>query len=151
MKITRDLSFNIDGDPKPQPRPRAFARMVGNKSVARVYDAGTAEGWKARVVVAGSPVRPTEPVTGPLVITLSFRIARPMGHYRTGKNAHLLSSQAPIDHTAKPDLDNLAKAVLDALTQDGWWRDDSQISCLTIMKRWAEASERPGCSISISW
>ena len=37
------IEFFVEGDPKPQPRPRAFARKIGNKFMARVYDAGTAE------------------------------------------------------------------------------------------------------------
>lgn len=146
------VTFCVEGDPKPQPRPRAFARQVGGVAVARVYDAGTAEGWKARVVVAGAPHRPPSPIVDPLQVEIHFRFARPKGHYRTGKNAHLLASDSPVCHSSKPDLDNLAKAVLDALTQDGWWRDDSQINGIAITKRWiADASERPGCSISISW
>lgn len=45
------ITFFIHGDPKPQPRPRAFARRMGAKFVARVYDAGTAEGWKSQIAM----------------------------------------------------------------------------------------------------
>jgi Holliday junction resolvase RusA-like endonuclease len=37
----------------------------------------------------------------------------------------------------KPDCDNLAKAVLDCITQLGcFWRDDSQVVHLTISKEY---------------
>lgn len=32
------LAFRITGEPKGQPRPRAFARKMGNVHVARFYD-----------------------------------------------------------------------------------------------------------------
>lgn len=37
-------------------------------------------------------------------------------------------------HISKPDVDNLAKAVLDACTDAGVWHDDSQIIQLSITK-----------------
>ena len=36
--------------------------------------------------------------------------------------------------TKKPDLDNLAKLMLDAMTKAGFWRDDSQIAILVLEK-----------------
>ena len=42
---------------------------------------------------------------------------------------------APSNHCVKPDLDNLAKAVLDALTASGcFWNDDGQVSRLLLDK-----------------
>ena len=37
-------------------------------------------------------------------------------------------------HTKRPDLDNLEKAVMDALTKAKWWEDDSQV-CVKITKK----------------
>ncbi len=44
----------------------------------------------------------------------------------------------------RPDLDNLGKAVMDALSKAKWWRDDAQVACLVMTKRW-DAS--PGVTI----
>lgn len=52
-------------------------------------------------------------------------------------------------HTAKPDADNLAKAVLDAMTRAGAWKDDSQVSSLRVMKYYGTAGERTGVMITI--
>ena len=55
-----------------------------------------------------------------------------------------------IEHTGKPDLDNLAKLVLDRITRsERIWRDDSQVVSLTVHKFYAVGSEQ-GCSVSIS-
>lgn len=37
-------------------------------------------------------------------------------------------------HIQKPDGDNIAKAVLDALSEH--WADDCQVAILTVQKRW---------------
>jgi Holliday junction resolvase RusA-like endonuclease len=39
-------------------------------------------------------------------------------------------------HTQKPDSDNIAKAILDAITKAGVWVDDCQIADLRIRKVW---------------
>lgn len=39
------------------------------------------------------------------------------------------------------DVDNGAKAILDALTKAGAWGDDKQIEHLTVTKRWAPKGE----------
>ena len=39
----------IFGDPKGQPRARAFARKMGAKHVARMYDSDVADAWKRAV------------------------------------------------------------------------------------------------------
>lgn len=136
------VSFFAPGIPKGQPRPRAFARKMGNKFVARVYEAGTAEHWKSQVAMAwkeaGCPVMEARACR----VELQFRFPRPKAHY-TKKG---LRPEAPTHHTAKPDCDNAAKAVLDALTQIGAWKDDSHVAVLLIQKLYHEA---PGCAITI--
>lgn len=145
------ISFFAAGAPKGQPRPRAFARKFGNKFVARVFDAGTAEGWKSCVAMAAKSHTPDTLFEGPVNAALAFYFSRPKSHFRTGKNAHLLRDDAPAYHTSKPDADNLAKAVLDAMTQmGGWWRDDQQVAGLTVVKWWAGANAPAGVSVIIN-
>jgi Holliday junction resolvase RusA-like endonuclease len=40
-------------------------------------------------------------------------------------------------HTQKPDADNLAKAIKDALNRLAW-TDDAQVAELTVRKMWGE-------------
>ena len=144
------ISFFAHGDPKGQPRPRAFARKFGAKWQARVYDAGTAEGWKSQVALAVKALNKGIVIPdGPIRVNSSFYFRRPKSHFRTGKNAHLLRDDAPEWHTQKPDRDNLDKAVLDALTQLGCWSDDCQVCAGEISKRWAPLGSGPGCLLEI--
>ncbi len=41
-----------------------------------------------------------------------------------------------IGHTVKPDVDNLAKQLLDAMTRMGFWEDDRQVVELAGRKRY---------------
>jgi len=50
----------------------------------------------------------------------------------------------------RPDLDKLARAVLDALTSAGAVADDSQVVDLHPVKRLAELDETPGCRITVA-
>ncbi len=126
------IHFRVHGDPKPQPRPRAFSR----NGTARVYDPHTAEGWKSAIADAARPHCPPEPWRGPVEVRLAFTFKRPKKHFRQGKHADQLRDDAPTLHTKKPDADNLAKAVLDAMTMLGFWKDDSQVASLLVMKQY---------------
>jgi Holliday junction resolvase RusA-like endonuclease len=142
-----NISFDVYGIPKAQPRPRAFARKMGNKYVARVFEAGTAEEWKSLIAAAAKPHTPPTPILGPVRVDLRFFFPRPKSHFLTGKNAAFLRDDAPWWHTAKPDRDNLEKAVLDALTQlGGFWRDDSQVCDGWVLKQYGS---HPGVMVSI--
>lgn len=140
------ISFHVFGDPKPQPRPRAFARnMGGGKFAARVYDAGTAEGWKSCVALAAKPHLPIAPLDCPLFVDINFFLTRPKGHFNSKGLPRPSSPTYPLN---KMDCDNLAKAVLDCLTQIRMWEDDGQIIMLTITKAYAAAGF-PGARVQI--
>lgn len=38
----------------------------------------------------------------------------------------------------RPDLDNMVKLLLDAMTQEGFWEDDGQIVMLSMAKMYGE-------------
>jgi Holliday junction resolvase RusA-like endonuclease len=140
-----NINFYVEGIPKGQPRPKAFSRG----GHAAVYDPGTAESWKSLVAVAAKPFQPQIPFNGPLTLCLDFTFPRPKCHYRSGKNSHLLKEGCPNFHTSKPDSDNLAKAVMDAMTQLSFWMDDSQVWSLYVSKLYTPNGGRSGCSISL--
>jgi Holliday junction resolvase RusA-like endonuclease len=140
------ISFYANGIPKGQPRPKAFSR--GGR--ASVYDPSTAEGWKSQVAMAAKEYLPEKPLTGPLRMELYFYFPRPKGHFRTGKRANELRDNAPVFHVSKPDSDNLAKAVMDAMTQLGFWMDDSQVARLLIQKEYSTHIYAAGCRIKLT-
>lgn len=131
----------VAGNPRGQPRPRAFARH----GKARVYDPGTAEHWKSQIALAFPQT--ILAYAGPVAVTLHFGFMRPKSHFRKGGG---LTKSAPLAHLGKPDLDNAIKAVLDALTTIGVWPDDTQVVDLCATKRYADPGDRAGCQITIA-
>ena len=129
----------VNGIPKAQPRPRAFAR--GGR--ARVYDPSTAEGWKGQIAMAMKSMRPSIPIDNPVEMQVDFYLPRPQ---------RLMKAKDPggvIPHTAKPDIDNLLKAVMDCITQIGVWKDDTQVAKITSTKYYHAKIGRPGALIRI--
>lgn len=136
--------IRVTGIPKGQPRPRAFVR--GKR--AAVYDPGTAENWKGDVARACSTLEGARLHT-PLSVTMTFFLPRPKSHF--GAGGDLKPSAPRYMHDGKPDADNLAKAVLDALTNIGVWIDDDQVCELTVRKYWEQPRENPpGCVIRMA-
>lgn len=138
------IRFRVTGTPKGQPRPRAFAKKLNDGRVlTRMYEAGTAEEWKGQVALAARPFLPTAPIEGPVQIDVTFIFPRPK---------YLLTKKSPmgrIPHTAKPDRDNLDKAVLDALKTLGFVRDDSQVYGGLLEKVYAAKDETAGAEVTI--
>ena len=145
------MTFFIHGDPKGQPRARAFARKMGSKYFARMYDSDVADDWKRAVdqaiVLAFSEHKPSFVEGQPFEVVATFWMRRPKSHF----NAHgFVKLNAPIRHAQKPDADNLVKLVLDRITRSNMvWRDDSQVAYLTVAKYWAGKDENVGCNLTL--
>jgi Holliday junction resolvase RusA-like endonuclease len=144
MNITRSVicSIYVKGQPKGQPRPRAFVR--GGR--AAVFDPGTSEGWKGQIALAFREFE-NRKVHAPMSLLLTFHMPRPAGHLK--KNGEIKPAHASSLFTGKPDADNLAKAVMDALTSLGVWTDDSLVVTLIARKRYESKLRPPGCEIEI--
>jgi len=118
------ITFSVPGDPVPQPRPRVstrggFARAYVPKTHAvHAYRAAIADAARA----AGAGVH-GEPVN----VVIDFVAQRPKSHLRKSG----VKPDAP--KLPRFDLDNAAKACLDALNGVAW-EDDSQVARLVVEK-----------------
>jgi Holliday junction resolvase RusA-like endonuclease len=114
-----------------RPQPAGSKRAFVNRRTGRAHVVDAAKGsapWKQEVAGAALKACDGEPLLldGPLILDIRFYLTRPKGHYRTGKNAHLLRDSAPDYPTTKPDTTKLLRAVEDALTTVVW-KDDAQV------------------------
>ena len=67
------------------------------------------------------PFAPKEPIVGGALVDISF-------YYKTAKRLRGLP------RLCRPDVDNMAKTVLDVMTKLGYWNDDSQVIQLKASK-----------------
>lgn len=77
---------------------------------------------------------PAEPFTGPLSVSTVWCWSRTAGKTQQAWK------------TTRPDLDNLAKLLLDTMTQLRFWKDDALVVQLIMTKIW---NPEPGIKISI--
>lgn len=125
------ILLTVKGTPRPQPRPRFVRGRVVSTADAN------ARRWKASVEAAArQAVKDHGQLSGPLSVSLGFEMPT------QDKKRHGLP------HTMRPDSDNLAKLVLDALMSAGLIGDDSAVSLLTVRKTWA-ASPLAGVSLAV--
>ena len=135
------IQIRVNGTPAPQ----GSKRHVGN---GRMIEMSKAVGpWREAVraetqrIYLGRPDWDTAAAGTcgrPVDVSVTFVLARPKGHFRTGRNAHLLRDTAPTFPAGKPDIDKLARAVLDGLTAGGAFADDGQVAILS-----AQAQRHP--------
>lgn len=142
------VSIFVDGDAQPAGSKKAFAfrrRNSDRLGVSVVDDNKRAKPWKATVAAACRKAMTGEPAAGPISLTLIFVRRRPKGHFRSGSNAHLLRSKAPVRPITKPDTTKLVRCVEDALTGIAW-ADDAQVVSQFAEKRYGD---RPGVMILV--
>jgi crossover junction endodeoxyribonuclease RusA len=146
------LVFNVNGTPGAQGSKRHVGHGVMVESSKKVKP------WRSDVKAAAEHATgavahfdPWTPFDGPVHATITFRFPRPKGHYRTGRNAHLLRDNAPhfVTSRACGDADKLARSTLDALTAAGVFTDDSLVARLIVDKVYCLAGEIPGATIMV--
>lgn len=101
------ICFFVEGRPAPQQRPRL------DKNKKWLYSPKS--GFYKALVKRAREYAPKPPISKPIRLTLKFQYMPPKK--RSGE----------IYKTSRADLDNLEKAVMDALTEAKLWQDDSLI------------------------
>ena len=118
------------------PAPQGSKRYVGNGVM--VESSKALAPWRKTVAANARRRHPDPPHDGPVVLDLEFVMRRPKAW---GKNR-----QDPM--TQRPDVDKLARAILDAITGVLVF-DDSQVTTLTAHKRRAHPGEPTGVHITL--
>jgi crossover junction endodeoxyribonuclease RusA len=135
---------SLDGDPIPQGSVKAFAFVPkggGRPRASVTSDNPRLRDWRADLAHAARTQGGHCFVSDwPVLIVARFRLPRPKSAKKSASGEQLAAK--------KPDIDKLARAVLDALTHV-WLRDDSLVIELACSKRVCELGERPGVDIEL--
>lgn len=84
------------------------------------------------------PYKPEKPLCGP--VRLSFSAFMPIPASASKKRRAAMQA-GKIGHTVKPDVDNLSKQLLDAMTRLRFWEDDRQVVEL-VARKWYDEDPR---------
>lgn len=117
------ITFSVPGDPVPQPRPRVSTR--GGFARAYVPRDHAVHAYRRAIVAAAEGAGLTVQ-DEPLNVVIDAVFARPQSHMRKAG----VKPDAP--RLPRPDVDNIAKAVLDALQEV--IGDDTLVGRLVVEK-----------------
>jgi Holliday junction resolvase RusA-like endonuclease len=126
-------------------RPRATVQG----SRARVYTPTATADWEHFAALElRSQYESSGPMTGPLGCEIVAVFARTAELLRKVKDGY---KHPPwrLPHAVKPDADNIAKSVLDAVEKAGIICDDKQVALLTVGKHYAMIHEEPRVEVRI--
>ena len=154
--VSRDLVVTVRGTPAPQ----GSKRHVGGGRM--VEQSPHLAPWRALVTQAAVNVLLGRQIGGqawapdahaPLALGVTFTVARPASHWRTGKHSHLLRPTAPEHPTSRPDLDKLIRSTMDALKDAGAMTDDARVISVSAQKAYPgsslDALDSPGCVLRL--
>jgi len=130
----KEILFEVPFAPTPQQRHRTSGK--------RTYDPSAKD--KADFLALVRHHAPESPVQGVIRVSIGFGFRRPKSHFGAGKNAGVLKKTAAYEYIKKPDVDNLAKFVLDALN-GVFFKDDCQVNFLTAWKHYSESAQIGFC------
>ena len=124
--------FEFTGKPVAMPRPRTSWKSGGffynpaSKAVA-THQA------MVRAAIPSTQQGVLFPVTVPVAVKLTFYMKRPNSDFRGSRTGGFLRAMAPIVKPIRPDIDNLAKFMLDVLN-GVVFEDDRQVVKLVVLK-----------------
>jgi crossover junction endodeoxyribonuclease RusA len=105
-----------------------------------VYNPDSAKDWKEAVktnfMLSRKPV-----ITTPVCLKVCFFLPKP-------KRMKTVGNKLNIPHIKKPDVDNLLKSTMDAITEAGIWKDDALVFA-TSADKWYAQEGKIGAQIII--
>jgi crossover junction endodeoxyribonuclease RusA len=128
------VSFDVLGRPYAKGSMRAMISATTKRPIVIPQNPKALKVWTNAVRVAARRAC-TKVLLGGVDITIEFYFLRPKSHYRTGRNADVLKTNAP--EYPLPDLDKLCRSVLDAI-KNLCIRDDRQVRMLFGIKEFGD-------------
>jgi Holliday junction resolvase RusA-like endonuclease len=151
----KEIRVFVPGEPKAQPRARS------SRKTGRHYNPSTADAWKLQVKAAFIRHNGLT-IEGPIECDLAFYLPR------TQRLNRAKDPDGLIPHIAKPDKDNLEKAVFDCLSAPrkkkdkrgnvialvggiSVWKDDAQVWKGETKKYYAKKGGESGAWVTIRY
>lgn len=140
LDLPSSLSVFVAGNPAPQGSIRYLGQSKAGRAIL-TGDCVRTKPWREdiRAALIDARGRPKTYLDGEVCLDMEFILPRPKSAPK--------KRRASADK--RPDMDKLIRAVLDAITSAGVWRDDAQWCSGSPLKRIAEIGETPGCRISL--
>lgn len=126
------INYRIDAIPRPQGSKRHVGNGIMLESSKHVAN------WRAFARLCAVQAMQGSEIAAkgkPVTVIVRFYFDRPQKHFNTKG----LKTDAPSQHTNKPDADKLLRALLDSMT-GVVFTDDSQACDITVVKQYNKAA-----------
>lgn len=130
----RSYRLSVVGEPAPQGSKRAF--IVNGRAVLVESSSEKVKAWRKVVAQVAKIHADACPIDGSVAVNVVFRLRPPKA---------LRGFPA---HTKRPDVDKLLRSTFDAIS-GVLWNDDSQVTSVHAVKRYALPDEEPGATIEV--
>lgn len=137
----KQVAFFVPGNPRGRDQ-----RTTVQHGFVHVYTTARGRTWRESVKLCAIQNAPPKPFDGPLTLDLRFYLRRPQSHYTTKGELNAKGRRRRYP-TTKPDLDNLAKPVKDAL-KGIVYLDDAQVVAASMTKKYTRA--RTGVMVTVT-
>lgn len=134
------IKFTVPGNPQAQERPR-FSRQ-GN--FVKTYDPEKSRDYKQYVKLVASQNAPKRLLDGALKLSIDVYRTIPKSISKV-KYKNEMALSGALRPVTKPDVDNYAKGIKDAL-KGVIWKDDSQVVEL-VVRKWY--SDKPRIEVEV--
>lgn len=150
-----DIRLFIDGKPRGKGRPRftkfgkPYKLAEDRDAEQRVVDIWEAKGApsireQCERVVDGVDISGVEVA---IKVDVFILVKRPPGHFTSKGKINTKGLRHPLPENQKPDVDNVAKLILDALNKKAY-KDDVRVTDARQRRRWSRTRE--GVYVTIS-
>lgn len=124
------IEFYVPLEPYPKERPRFSPRNF------RFITPANTRAFENNFRALANQYRPAEALSGPLTMQIALYLPRPPSVKRATPHV-------------KPDIDNFAKSVIDAMNTV-FFKDDGQIVKLIVTKLYSESPDSVGIRVVLS-
>lgn len=133
------IEFFVPATPRAMPRKLTLIRS-GHRFFPKMYIPHDVKAWKDLIRATLRTVV-NQPLRLPYPARVDLKFYFPTNDRTRPGNPHLY----------KPDLDNLEKPVLDAISEGQLWLDDCQVYSVTKTKAWAGKDSNAGCRVRVEF
>ncbi len=130
------VTFTVAGAPQGKARPRVTRHGTYTPAKTKAYEQAVQLAYMMQAQGC------TFPADAELMVCINAYYPIPKSASKSKRQKMLENCIRP---TVKPDADNIAKAICDALNGEAW-KDDAQICTLIVHKQY---SEEPRCDVTI--
>lgn len=136
------IHFTIPGKPRGKQRPRVTRNGSFTPKETRKYEAAVRKAFNTERWVSGTLFDSRDVTQAEAVITAYFPV--PASWPKTKR-----ASAFGTPYTGKPDADNIAKIILDALNGVAY-PDDAMVTCVSVAKEYCFEGKTPRVEVTLA-